>query len=144
MSSMPDALINRLFSWPSSLAGEALSTILNHPTFLSAFLKKNRQLLIERYSFCSKFLKAHSIKYLPSNAGFFIWIDLSPYLAKYPGETPLEKERAMNQCLFDGGVHLATSEAFSGEEAGWFRLSFAVEEGTLALGLQRYYLSGRS
>jgi len=33
---------------------------------------------------------------------------------------------------------LATSEAFFGEEAGWFRISFAVDRDILHLGLTRY------
>ena len=114
-----------------------MSTILNHPTFLPKFLQRNRQLLAERYAFVSQFLQVHSIKYVPSNAGFFIWMDLSPYLNHYEGVTPLERERTMNDALFDGGVHLATSEAFEGEDSGWFRLSFAVEQQILELGLER-------
>ena len=130
-----------MFSWPSSFSGLAISTILNHHTFLTSFLKKNRQLLTERYTHATKFLKAHSINYVPSNAGFFIWTDLSPYLDNYPGETPLERERAMNQALFNGGIHLATSEAFEGEESGWFRLSFAVDQQLLELGLERLVIT---
>jgi len=44
----------------------------------------------------------------------------------------------MNNRLLDGGVHLATSEAFEGEEYGWFRITFTVEKDILELALQRY------
>jgi hypothetical protein len=54
-----------------------------------------------------------------------------------PGDTKLEKEREMNSRLLDGGVHLATSEQFYGEEYGWFRITFAVEKDTLDVGLER-------
>jgi hypothetical protein len=57
-------------------------------------------------------------------------------MAIYEG-TPLEQERALNKRLFEGGVHLATSEAFQGEEYGWFRISFSVDENVLELGLKR-------
>src|ERR1700724_978954 len=120
-------LTRRMFSWPSSMAGLVLSTILNHPTYLTDFLKQNRRLLAERYRSCTKILKAHGISYIPSNAGFFLWADLSPYMSSSDG-TPLEQERAMNKRLFDGGLHLATSEAFQGEDHGWVRISFSVEQ----------------
>lgn len=54
------------------------------------------------------------------------------------GESKLEKEREMNKRLLDGGVHLATSEQFYGEEFGWFRITFTVETEVLELGLKRY------
>jgi DNA-binding transcriptional MocR family regulator len=111
--------------------------MLNNPTFLSRFLKSNRTLLIEHYEICTQFLRAHSIPYIPSNAGFFIWVDLSAYLEAMPGQTKVEKERMMNSKLLDAGVHLATSEAFYGEDYGWFRITFTVEKDTLELGLKR-------
>ena len=74
---------------------------------------------------------------MPSNAGFFIWTNLSAYLRPEDGDTPVEQERALNDRLFNGGVHVATSEAFFGEEAGWFRISFALDRDTLKLALKR-------
>ena len=44
----------------------------------------------------------------------------------------------MNHRLLDGGVHLATSEAFFGEENGWFRITFTVEKDVLQTALERY------
>jgi hypothetical protein len=39
----------------------------------------------------------------------------------------------------DSGLHLATSEAFWGEDCGWFRITFAVPRKVLELGLNRYF-----
>ena len=39
--------------------------------------------------------------------------------------------------MLDAGVHLATSEAFHGEEFGWFRITFTVDEMVLGLALSR-------
>lgn len=118
------------------MAGLVLSTILNNPTYLTDFLNQNRRLLAERYMSCTNILKTHGISYHPSNAGFFLWADLSPYLSSSDG-TPLEQEQALNKRLFDGGLHLATSEAFQGEDHGWFRICFSVDENLLELGLTR-------
>jgi DNA-binding transcriptional MocR family regulator len=120
------------------LAGLALSTILNHPTFFTTFRARNHKLLSDRYSLCTSILKAYSIPYMPSNAGFFLWADLSQYLHSQPGDTPLQREQSLNELLFNGGVHMATSEAFSGEDSGWFRITFSVDEKLLKLGLNRY------
>jgi DNA-binding transcriptional MocR family regulator len=106
--------------------------------FFRTFRARNCKLLADRYSLCTAILKAHSIPYIPSNAGFFLWADLSRYLESQPGETPLQRERSLNELLFNGGVHLATSEAFSGEDSGWFRITFSVDEARLRLGLNRY------
>ena len=89
------------------------------------------------YTVCTRFLQKHSIPYIPSNAGFFIWVNLTEYLRTMPGDSDLEKEREMNKRLLDGGVHLATSEAFYGEDHGWFRITFTVEKDMLELALQR-------
>jgi DNA-binding transcriptional MocR family regulator len=115
----------------------ALSAILNHPTFLPKFLRLNRKLLADHHNTCARTLQRYGIPFLPSNAGFFIWADLSAFLANEPGDSWVEKERSLNDRLFNGGVHLATSEAFSGEDSGWFRISFSVTKDLLELGLKR-------
>ena len=115
-----------------------MTTILQHPTFFPAFIKKNRLHLREHYSLASQFLRKHKISYIPSNAGFVIWLDLTRYTAKLPGGTDLERERGLNNRLLDGGVHFATSEAFFGEESGWFRITFTVEKEVLETALGKY------
>jgi gliotoxin/aspirochlorine biosynthesis aminotransferase len=133
-----------MFSWPSSLACSTLSTILNHPTFFKSFITTNCKRLVEQYNFCTSFLKNHSIPYIHSNAGFYLWADLSAFSDRLPGANPLEKERELNLRLMDGGLHLATSEAFWGEDCGWFRITFAVPRKVLELGLNRYCPPGRA
>jgi hypothetical protein len=55
-----------------------------------------------------------------------------------PGDTNLQKEREMTKRMLDGGVYLATAEAFKGEENGWYRITFTVEKDVLLLGLKRF------
>lgn len=115
-----------------------MTTILQHPTFFPSFVSKNRLRLREHYTLISSFLRHHQIPYIPSNAGFVIWLDLTYYSGKLPGKTELVKERELNNRFLDGGVHLATSEAFFGEENGWFRITFTVEKEVLQKALDRY------
>ena len=53
------------------------------------------------------------------------------------GDTDLDKEREMTKRMLDGGVYVATAEAFKGEENGWYRITFTVEKDVLLLGLNR-------
>ena len=115
-----------------------MTIILQHKTFLPNFLKTNHQRLREHYTLTSQFLRAHNIPYIPANAGFVIWLDLTKYLSRLTGKNDLERERELNHRLLDGGVHLATSEAFFGEENGWFRITFTVEKDVLQMALERY------
>jgi hypothetical protein len=63
-------------------------------------------------------------------------------LSKLSGKSDLERERELNHRFLDGGVHLATSEAFFGEECGWFRITFTVEKEILLTALERYVHPG--
>lgn len=107
---------------------------------MSEFLKLSCTRLVEHYTICTRFLRKYSISYNPTNAGFFIWMDLSKYLKEMPGHTELQKEKEMNRRLLDSGIHLATSEQFYGEDYGWFRITFAVEKDILELGMKRFII----
>lgn len=70
------------------------------------------------------------------NAGFFVYIDLSPYLPADGGLSPRNREFALAQRLVDAGVFLHPGEEHS-RDIGWFRLVFSQEEDTLKEGLNR-------
>lgn len=74
-----------------------------------------------------------------SNAGYFLWIDLSPYLPPATKEDagPMMQERVLAQRLLDAGIYLATGEKFASEDAGWFRVVFTHEKAKLKEGLRR-------
>jgi hypothetical protein len=72
----------------------------------------------------------------PRNAGFFVYIDLSPYLPSEQGLSPREREFILAQRLVDAGVFLHPGEEHS-KDVGWFRLVFSQEEITLKEGFRR-------
>lgn len=74
-----------------------------------------------------------------SNAGYFLWIDLSPYLPPATKEDagPMTHERVLAQRLLDAGIYLSSGEKFASEDAGWFRVVFTHEKAKLAEGLRR-------
>lgn len=69
------------------------------------------------------------------NAGFFVYINLSPFLSN-DGSPIQEQEFALAQKFFDAGVFLHPGEEH-GKDPGWFRLVFSHDEGTTREGLKR-------
>jgi 1-aminocyclopropane-1-carboxylate synthase len=70
------------------------------------------------------------------NAGFFVYVDLSPYLPIDGGMTRRQMEFFLAQKFVDAGVFLHPGEEHS-KYLGWFRLVFSQEEETLKEGLRR-------
>lgn len=81
--------------------------------------------------------------HLHSNSGYFIWVDLSPYLPAATPEhpEPVMRERVLAKRLRDAGVNLATGERFASEHAGWFRVVFTHQQEELKEGLRRWDFS---
>ncbi|RFU74715.1 1-aminocyclopropane-1-carboxylate synthase [Trichoderma arundinaceum] len=121
------------FAWPSSLADTAWCAILNDASFLTKYFQTLRERLSTAYEHCVALLKQHDIPYVPAHAGPFIWIDLSKHLSSHT----LEAERELAWRMIDNKVWLATGEAYRSERPGWFRITFAVDEVELELGIQR-------
>jgi 1-aminocyclopropane-1-carboxylate synthase len=49
----------------------------------------------------------------------------------------VEEEEKLAWKMINGGVWVATGEAYSSEEPGWFRITFAVPEEELMFGMER-------
>lgn len=85
-----------------------------------------------------------------SNAGLFIWIDLSPFLRSSDSESEQweivnkshddgwRAERALMKRLLEAGVVLDHGEGYACSYPGWFRLMYPVGEDTLREGITRY------
>lgn len=69
------------------------------------------------------------------NAGFFLYMDLSPYLPTDKNSTR-EQEFALARKFLNAGVFLHPGEEH-GKSPGWFRLVFSHEEEVLREGLRR-------
>ena len=72
------------------------------------------------------------------NAGFFIWIDLAPYLScKVANEEGWEAEKTLKQCITNAGVPISSGSGYQAERPGWFRILFTVEKDALEEALRR-------
>ncbi|KAJ6149097.1 Pyridoxal phosphate-dependent transferase major region subdomain 2 [Penicillium samsonianum] len=113
------------------------TAILEDQAFVSSFTAKARQRLASAYQLTTSVLNKEGINYVKGgNAGFFVYIDLSPYLPPGAAISPQNREFALAQRLVDAGVFLHPGEEHS-RDIGWFRLVFSQEEETLKEGLNR-------
>ncbi|KAL4774186.1 pyridoxal phosphate-dependent transferase [Aspergillus nidulans var. acristatus] len=117
-----------------SSAAETIGTaILQDEDFVSRFIERSRRDLAHSYSIATSILDQEGINYVKGgNAGFFLYIELSPYLSLQTQE----HEFALAQRLLDNGLFLHPGEEHS-KEPGWFRLVFSHDEHVLREGLQR-------
>jgi len=75
----------------------------------------------------------------PRNAGFFIWIDLSPYLSsKECNDDGWKAEYTLKQLITNVGIPIASGAGYRAERPGWFRVLFTVDRDSLEEALRRY------
>lgn len=114
--------------------------ILEDRKFMRTFIELARERLRDSRAYATQVLDKAGIKYEPGNAGFFLYVDLSPYLpALKSSGAGGERERdfELAQKVLDGGVGLHPCEEHNGT-AGHFRLVFSsFDIKTLAEGLRR-------
>jgi aspartate/methionine/tyrosine aminotransferase len=122
-----------------STSGSSLAigiAMLENKAWRDAYIKYMRASLAKAYRHVTKGLREMGVKYLRgSNAGFFIYIDLSPYLpTELEGEA--NAEFALAKKLRDANVFLHPREEHS-LEPGWFRVVYSHDEATVTEGLRR-------
>ncbi|KAL4778805.1 pyridoxal phosphate-dependent transferase [Aspergillus varians] len=124
------------FHSPSSAAETIGAAILNDEEFVSKFTEKSQQDLAFSYRIATSILDEEGINYVKGgNAGFFLYIDLSPYLPKDDSLQGPEREFALAQKILDNGLFLHPGEEHS-KDLGWFRLVYSHDEDVLREGLR--------
>jgi len=112
------------------------TSMLEDEKWIDGFLQLSRDRLAARNKLVRKILDEAGIKYyLGSNAGFFLWIDLSPFLP----EQTWAGENALTERLIANKVFITDGQAMAAEEPGWYRLIFSQDERVVEEGLERYY-----
>ncbi|TEA19231.1 1-aminocyclopropane-1-carboxylate synthase-like protein 1 [Colletotrichum sidae] len=100
------------------------------------FIALSRQRIGKAYDFATKGLRGLGVKYVEANAGFFVYIDLSPWLPPKEFGTDVEREFALAKRLVEAGVFLHPGEEHS-IGPGRFRLVYTQDEETVGEGLRR-------
>ncbi|KAJ5303505.1 hypothetical protein N7476_010304 [Penicillium atrosanguineum] len=116
------------FHSPSQAAVTIGIAILEDQPFVERFTAKTRESLAASYKMATSTLDRAGINYVKGgNAGFFIYVDLSPFLPD--GDFIREQEFALAERFLDAGVFLHPGEEH-GKDAGWFRLLSVLKPAT--------------
>jgi 1-aminocyclopropane-1-carboxylate synthase len=115
------------------MSDRAWTLILTDKSFLTYYFSEMQHRMTTAYELCTSILKQWGINYVPASCGPFIWVDLGKFML----ERTIGEERKLARRMLDCGVWLATGEAFISEVSGWFRITFAVHEEDLRLGIER-------
>ncbi|RDW75299.1 hypothetical protein BP6252_06441 [Coleophoma cylindrospora] len=121
------------FNWPSELSVSMATNILEDKAFVADYTRKSRLALGRNYAIATGLLDQAGIKYAEhGNAGFFIWMDLSPYLGNYKNDAEgWEAEKKLKELLENNGMTMPTGLAYKAERPGWYRILFTVEQDAL-------------
>ena len=139
------------FQWSGSANERAGIRILENEKWLDGFFRRSRARLTSAYQLATKLLDNEGIGYLKgSSAGFFLWVDLRPYLDAYTSsagkggktknttiEARWEAEAELAAKFSAANVSINAGRNFASPEPGWFRVIFSQEEKTLREGLRR-------
>lgn len=120
------------FHNPSGVSVAIADAILENRDWCRQFISDTRRKISDAYNFATKGLRERGVQYLPANAGFFVYINLSPFLT----EGVEDAEFDLSQRLFDGGVFFHPKEEHG--EVGWYRMVYTQDRQTVAEGLRRY------
>lgn len=109
---------------------------------MTKFAKLSREKLAANNKLTRQALEETGVKYyLGFNAGFFLWVNLGPFLPKARGGVEAkenwEGEGMLMKKFMENRVFVASGGELKSEEAGWFRIVFSQEERVLREGLKR-------
>ncbi|KAH6692515.1 1-aminocyclopropane-1-carboxylate synthase [Plectosphaerella plurivora] len=118
-------------SGPSTVIGSAM---FEDREWCRNFIALARQRIADAYEFATAHLRDIGIEYLPANAGFFVFVNLEPWLPPaVEGLSQQAREFRLAEELVKGGIFLHPGEEHA-LEPGRFRLVYtanrqAVDEG---------------
>jgi DNA-binding transcriptional MocR family regulator len=108
----------RVSTWITTSSDQIFTTLLNDHDFFPSHIQQYKIKLRESHAQTTSFLQKHGIRFAPSNAGFFIWVNLSPWLKYFPKPDDNSKmgdyssqEMQLTRYLIKQGVFLNPSEA---------------------------------
>ncbi|KAK6538798.1 hypothetical protein TWF694_010364 [Orbilia ellipsospora] len=124
--------------WPSALADQGWSIILEDSRFLNYYLKEHQKRLADQYRFVGNLLDELGLVYTQGgNAGFCLWLDLRFALGrpKDGGKPGIEENKKLHRKIIEGGVRLAGD--YPAEQYGWYRITFTQPRPLLLIGLEK-------
>lgn len=93
----------------------------------------NKRRLAESYQIVAEALRQWNVEFIPAQAGLFVFAKLAKGIRTW------EEEAIAVERLKESGVLVGSGRAFHGMEGekGWMRLTFALPEDMLRVGLKK-------
>lgn len=129
------------FHWSGSANERVAILMLEDESWMDDFLRRSRERLAARNLLVHQILDDEGIQYRKgTNAGFFIWVDLRPFLSVSSDASSGERWKAedeLMQRLIENKVYITNGRDMSAEEPGWFRVIYSQDERVIREGLKR-------
>ena len=129
------------FHWSGSANERVATLMLEDESWMDDFLNRSRSRLAARNKLVRQILDDEGIQYRKgANAGFFLWVDLRPFLSVPSNASTDERWKAedeLSRRLIENKVYITSGKDMSAEEAGWFRVIYSQHERVIREGLNR-------
>ncbi|OLY79717.1 1-aminocyclopropane-1-carboxylate synthase 2 [Smittium mucronatum] len=159
ISPFNDDIINALikispFSYISNFTDRLVSNILSDTEFVDTLSSTVRHNLLQNYIQTTSFLREKNISYIPSQAGYFLLVDIKPLLLVWknnnlqPRESPItrikdltfdDEYRLWTASIERGRIFYSPGIIIKAHEPGWIRLIFSQPWDSLKLELERLF-----
>ncbi|KAF2623960.1 putative aspartate aminotransferase [Macroventuria anomochaeta] len=124
------------FSGVSGLSVAVATSMLEEREWVREIVGLSRSRLAQAYTLITGRLKQIGIAFLEGgNAGFFVWVDLSPWLPPRDDEGSEDERMVLARKFVKNGVFLQPGEEHG--RVGWFRVVFSLKRGVVEEGLRR-------
>ncbi|KAI9039813.1 pyridoxal phosphate-dependent aminotransferase [Aspergillus affinis] len=114
-----------------------ISFLSDHAFIDDVYIPTLRQRLIATRTKAIKFLTEYKIPYVPSTAGFYLWIDLSRWTNMFSERDSESPDIQLARHMIKYGVFMQPNKAFISKEKSRFRIGFSRDEVTLREGIER-------
>ncbi|KAH8435151.1 pyridoxal phosphate-dependent aminotransferase [Aspergillus melleus] len=114
-----------------------VSFMSDHAFIDDVYIPTLRQRLIATRTKAIKFLTEYKIPYIPSTAGYYLWIDLSRWANMFEERNSETPDIQLVRQMVKHGVFVQPNKAFISKEKGRFRIGFSRDAVTLSEGLER-------
>ncbi|KAI1760550.1 acc synthase [Hypoxylon sp. FL1150] len=127
------------FNSPSQFSMDLAAKLLEDQGYVAKFLKKSQSLLSQSRSLAEELLIGAGIQFhRKGNAGFFMWLDMAPYLpTKETDGDEWAAERLLSRRFAEAGVMMSAGEPYKAPTPGRFRFVFCIKEDAMREGVRR-------
>jgi 1-aminocyclopropane-1-carboxylate synthase len=125
------------FAWPSNLSDAIGAAMLEDEDWMASFREMSKKRVGECAAFARSILDDYGIRYAQATAGFYLWLDVRPFLSDDTKSVTWSQEHELLRVMKDKMVNLTPGEILSSEFPGFLRLCFVKGAPEVLEGLRR-------